>query len=120
MAFLDEKTNNIVFNDKDKMSAWDNAPEISDADPKKYRVCMYCQFPMDYSDYVMNVKTKHSKDAWTIDLINIKKPKLVPKNFLAIHANCFGNRQNENEKRRLRKYRRTKWMMPKEGYKKSK
>lgn len=113
MAHLNEQTDEIVFNQNDLINAWGNAPKISDANPDEFRVCMYCQFPMNKKHYVANHHLKYRGDAWMIDLVNLKKPKLVGKNYLAIHAGCFGLRQKENQTRRLKRYNRTKWLMPK-------
>jgi len=81
MAYLNEQTNEIIFNKTDLINAWANAPKISDANPDEFRVCMYCQFPMKKKHYVANHRLKHPTDAWAIDLINLRNQNWLGKIF---------------------------------------
>ncbi|ATZ18898.1 hypothetical protein ESOMN_v1c05160 [Williamsoniiplasma somnilux] len=107
MATLDQITGIIDFELADLEAAWSNSPILLNKNEIEFRLCYICKFHIERKNFAgIN---QNDSFAWTIDLINAKKPKLEFTNFIAVHQSCIENRQSLDSRKQLKYVKAMKW-----------
>lgn len=109
MAKIDQKSNTVIFTDKEYIKAWENSPIIQNRDSKIFRLCYICKYPMEFG---LNENNSEDESAWVIDLINTKKPVLEIENYIGLHGNCVQNRTKKNATKLIKRIKMVDWMAP--------
>ncbi|AUF83729.1 hypothetical protein CXP39_02880 [Mesoplasma syrphidae] len=113
MANVNEQKQSVEFEITEFEAAWENAPILENRSKDEYRLCYICKFSIEKKNFA-----EISKDemAWTLDLINAKKPKLVNNNYIAVHKNCISKRFKQDSRRQLKYTWAYKWFYDDEYY----
>ncbi|WP_026389645.1 hypothetical protein [[Acholeplasma] multilocale] len=112
MAKVNEEKGIIEFGLSEFEAAWNNAPVLVNKDATEFRLCYICKFHLERKLFA---EITEDGFAWTIDLINTKKPVLEDSNYIAIHRNCVGSRPKKDASKILKYIYATEWKFD-EGY----
>ncbi|WP_027062972.1 hypothetical protein [Mesoplasma seiffertii] len=117
MANINEQTQTVEFEIAEFEAAWENAPILENKSKDEYRLCYICKFPIGKKNFS---EISNDEFAWTLDLINAKKPKLENENYVAVHKNCIPQRPKQDSRRQLKFTWAYKWFYDEEYYKNKK
>jgi hypothetical protein len=113
MANINKENGIVEFDIAEFEAAWENAPVLENKLKEEYRLCYICKLPISKKNFA---EISDDIFAWTLDLINAKKPKLEINNYIAVHKNCVPNRLKSDSRRQLKYILAYKWFYDEEFY----